>query len=182
MSQNSKPGKYYVKLVRMVVQAADFEVDAADEEEAVRKAAEEAVETGDEKWTGKFDPDEYSYDIQVLLGPDELADEDIGRPTIGTGPEDDVRYALLKADINAGEGQFCPQSWMFRESDLLLSDVCGDWARDVSELGEGHDERYWSSFTELAARPLAAVVSYAEFLRRRNRGKLGDTEAPPKDD
>lgn len=42
------------------------------------------------------------------------------------------KYLLLKADTGSGEGEVVYQPWNGEVSDLMLADLCADWA------GEGY--------------------------------------------
>jgi hypothetical protein len=53
-----------------------------------------------------------------------------------------VRYLLLKADIEGGEGVALNQPWLDEKSNVFQADVAGDWLADIEVLEQEGLEGY----------------------------------------
>ncbi len=130
---------FVVKLARPVIQTTVVTLSAADEDEACRVAMERAAALPDGEWVGKFDGDCYPHDIQFVI---DLQEEEMeyGSETLKMRcrPDDvypdDVYYALLRADVDTGEGALLIPPWLERESLLMAADVVGDWVADLQRF------------------------------------------------
>lgn len=58
--------KYLVRVVRPVFQAAYLEVEGRDENEACLAAYQAAHHLPEERWAGRFNSDDYSFDIHCV--------------------------------------------------------------------------------------------------------------------
>lgn len=119
--------QYRVRLVRPVFEVAVVEVEAENEEVAAVAALCNADSIGDEHWVGKFDPGSYACDAQYVIAAEEAEDDDY----IFSEIEDERKYLLLKADLDAGEGQVTFQPWMGSVDDLMSADLCMDWGNSL---------------------------------------------------
>jgi hypothetical protein len=122
--------RFRVRLVRPIFEYADVEVEAGEEFEAVFTALAGAgtIPAGD--WRGKFAPEEYGVDavcVTEAAGGDE---------ELFTAIAAEKKYLLLKADTGSGEGEVVYQPWIGEVSDLMLADLCTDWAGELAEVGE----------------------------------------------
>lgn len=160
--------KYRVKLARPVIQTVWIEVNARSETAAVERAAARASRLPAASWKGGFDKKNYSYDVQHVWSQDDLAEAEADPEDLDT---DQHRYALLRADTEAGQGVFIPQPWMAEESHLLIADVSGDWLEQVQEV---HEDGVAGFVDSLAASPAekdeprsAKVISILPYLMGR---------------
>jgi hypothetical protein len=92
--------RYLVRLIRPVFEVAVVEVEAEDEETAAVAALHSANSIGEEHWAGRFDADNYACDAQYVIAAEEAEDD-----YVFSGIENERKYLLLKADLDAGEGQ-----------------------------------------------------------------------------
>jgi len=133
---------YLVKVARPVFEVTVVEVRAGSHEEAVALAREAAAEIPDEAWSGAFDPDSYGFDIQDVIDVEQMQamiSDGIASPdafAMPEGPSDGIRYAVLRADTEGGEGSIEPQPWMQDVVELMLADLASDWAAELQELAE----------------------------------------------
>jgi len=58
--------KYVVRMVRPVFQAAYLEVEARNEAEACSRALESVYKLPEEKWSGRFNSEDYTFDIHCV--------------------------------------------------------------------------------------------------------------------
>ena len=58
--------KFLVRVVRPVFQAAYLEVEGRDENEACSRAFQSAHRLPEERWTGRFNPDDYLYAVHCV--------------------------------------------------------------------------------------------------------------------
>ena len=131
---------YRVRVVRPVFQVVAVEVEASSEDEAILEAIVQADTVPEDAWSGEFDPDSYFYDVlsvQEASGPEE--------GYLDPGIEDDRKYLLLRGDIDSGTGAMPFQPWMTDISDLMLVDLCQDWASDLASLEQAGAAGFYSS-------------------------------------
>jgi hypothetical protein len=171
---NSGAGDHYwVKIVRPVFQTALIEVSAKSAEEAAMVAIKKAEGLRATSWTGQFDPERYTCDIQAVLPstdrePNESPKEFMSSTT--------TEYLLLRADTNAGEGTTSPQPWLDQCSNLMLADLCGDWIGQLDELEQEGLEGFYSwvgDEVEKAkqSKPANVVPFLPYFMRRKGQEK-----------
>lgn len=132
MEESMGLGKYRVRVVRPVFQAVVMEVDANDEEEAVKEVLDQVKDIPEKEWVGSFAPKSYCYDVQgvVEVDPD---DEDYDENHIFQ-IEQYRNYLLLKANTFTGEGEVIWQPWLGSISDLMVADLAMDWADELEEI------------------------------------------------
>lgn len=61
--------EFYVKLMRPVFQIAVVAIKAETAKEAASIALEQARDLEETKWSGRFDPKHYAYDVQDVIDP-----------------------------------------------------------------------------------------------------------------
>jgi hypothetical protein len=162
-----KQRKFLVRLVRPVFEVAVVEVEAENEAmaEAVALSQAEAIE--DEHWVGTFDPGSYGCDAQYVI-PAEVAEDDF----IFSGIENERKYALLKADLDAGEGRMLFQPWMDGIDDLMSADLCMDWGNQLEALRQEGAESYFGWLRKSLETPkevrLAKVIPFRRPEKEKN--------------
>ena len=87
-------------------------------------------------------------------------------------------YALLQADLEAGEGAFIAPTWLQREPELTIADITQDWAEDLSGISDAGAQAFYDWLTR-QGRPANVVDFFAE--RDKRRGKASPA-APGADD
>ncbi len=122
--------RFRVRLVRPVFEYADVEAEAGEEFEAICTALAGAGTIPADAWRGKFAPEEYGVDA-VCVTETAGNDEELFTAIAG-----EKKYLLLKADTDSGEGEVVYQPWIGEVSDLMLADLCADWAGELAEIGE----------------------------------------------
>lgn len=164
--------KYFVSLVRPVFERAVVEIEAQSLVEAQEKALEAAGDLPDTSWKGAFDPSGYAFHIERAAEAEDVdswADE-----SDGAG----IRYALLQADVDSGEGNLLPQPWMAQTSALLVADVGEDWIGDLESLQDAEVTSFIQHLKEVQKKSAIKgnVVSFAKyvFLRRLKEAELDD--------
>ena len=152
MTKKPKTVKYAVRLARVRFETLTIEIDAGETEaarsEVLNAALNLAESSGDERWKLEpFDKKSYCPFVQDYASQAD-ADSDPGDDEPGTLADyvvegaEELRYMLLAANVNDGEGYIVPQPWWILHcAPLMQEDVAGDWAGGVSELaGMGSDE------------------------------------------
>jgi hypothetical protein len=158
---------YLVRLVRPVFEVAVVEVEAEDEQMAAVAALHSAESIGDVHWVGKFDADSYACDAQYVIAAEEAEDDDY----IFSGIEDERKYLLLKADLDAGEGQVTFQPWMDSVDDLMSADLCMDWGDQIEALRREGADRYFGWLAKSLESPKAAGLAKVIPFRRPEKDK-----------
>jgi hypothetical protein len=115
------------------------EVDADSEEEALAIALGQADTVPEEEWIGTFEPEDYFYDAECLVEDYDKDDPEFIKDGDAVLDEDlddyyeHPKYFLLKADTFSGTGDVIYQPWIEDLDDLMLADMCMDWAGQLEE-------------------------------------------------
>jgi hypothetical protein len=120
--------KYWVKVIRPVIEHAVVEVEASDYQSALEEAAELAVDLDDSEWSPAPESDEYSVHPVAAYEQSDVEDE------IDVLDMVTHRYALLEANLDVGQGRLLLQPWMESQSGLMLADLSTDWADEIEGL------------------------------------------------
>ena len=138
------PNRFTVRIVRPVFESVVVEVEADCEEEAIASALGQADSIPDEDWSGVFESENYFYDAQcidIIHGCDgkeqRSAEDESENEYDPLAPNEYRRYLLLKANTFTGEGEVLYQPWLEEVDDLMLADVCMDWANQLDEARKG---------------------------------------------
>lgn len=134
---------FRVKLARPVFEIAIVDVVAADHDEARDLARRQAPTLPDHAWIGSFDPVNYGHDVQDLTDSREVDEGDVDPRALEmkAEPDEDVHYALLRADMFGGEGQLLRQPWMLGQATLLITDLAGDWVDELEDIRETNGDK-----------------------------------------
>lgn len=155
----STTNKFLVKVIRPVIEEAVVEVEAADYQAALVAAAEMAIDLDDAEWSSTWESDDYSVHPVAAY---EKSDDDEEFDALGIETH---RYALLEADLNAGQGRMLLEPWMESSSGLMIADLTSDWSDEVEGLRE---EGVAGFLKDLRAEVGANnVISFAKAQARR---------------
>jgi hypothetical protein len=114
-----------------------------DDEDAEREAIEKAELLPDDAWVMQpFDETAYRPHVQSMISREEIAEltqegrsADAELADLGEA----IRYQILKANCDTGEGELALQPWLqVDEPDLLASDLCRGWIDALEDLGLTH--------------------------------------------
>ena len=152
--------KFLVRLVRPVFEVAVVEVEAENEEMAEAAALNHAQSIEDVHWVGTFDPRSYGCDAQYVI-PVEEAEDDF----IFSGIETERKYAVLKADLDSGEGRMLFQPWMDEIDDQMSADLCMDWGNQIEALRQEGTENYFGWLMKSLAPKEARLAKVIPFRR-----------------
>ena len=75
-------------------------------------------------------------------------------------------YALLQADLKAGEGAFIAPTWLKRQPELTIADITQDWAEALSGISDAGAKAFYDWLTR-QGRPTNVVDFFAERDKRR---------------
>ncbi len=135
---------YYVQVARQRIETSVIKVavDAEDDELAAEAALDRAEELPPSAWQPQpFNPGDYRPFVQALMAESELKPPIVDELCIENQiqAEAEIRYLLLKANCDTGEGKVVLQPWLVVDPpDLLASDLAREWANAVDNLELGH--------------------------------------------
>jgi hypothetical protein len=141
-TRGSEVDTFAIKLMRPIFQTAVVLVEAANETQAIARAFRMARGLPEDEWEGRFDPRIYAIALQHVVNATD-AIEERGLPqsvdsevslAAELASSDDIRYLLLKADADSGEGATLAQPWLRRCSDFLLADFARDWREQLEPV------------------------------------------------
>ena len=121
--------KYYVKMVRPVIEEVVVEVEAGSLDEAQLLASEAAATLPENSWERRIDGAQHAPIVESAVPGPEVSG-DVARGCLWPN----VSYALLRADIETMEGKFLPQPWMVALSPLSVADLAADWVADLEQV------------------------------------------------
>jgi hypothetical protein len=143
--RNRKRVSHLVRVARIRIETAvvRIEGDDRDDEEAEHEAIEKAASLPDDVWVMQpFDESAYRPHVQSMIPRDEIAElTEEGRSAEHELADlgEAIRYQLLKANCDTGEGDLALQPWLeVDEPDLLASDLCSGWIGALQDLGLTH--------------------------------------------
>lgn len=133
---------FAIKLMRPIFQTAVVLVEATDEAQAVKRAFRTARGLSEDDWEGGFERRNYVIALQNVLNATDAIEERGLSPSVDSEVSlaaelaswDDIRYVILKADIDAGEGETHAHPWLRRCSDVMLADLAMDWREQLEPV------------------------------------------------
>jgi hypothetical protein len=75
-------------------------------------------------------------------------------------------YALLQADLEAGEGAFIAPTWLKGQPELAIADLTQDWTAALSGISDAGAKAFYDWLTQ-QGRPTNVVDFLAERDKRR---------------
>jgi len=164
---------YYVRVMRPTFHRAILTVEARSEEEAMRSALGKAEQLSEKDWA-QFEIDREPPVVEMALSREEAEGD----------PEADVleyvrggrhAYALLQADLEAGQGAFIAPIWLKDLPELAAADITRDWNEDLSGVCGEETEAFYAWLAR-QGRPSNVVDFFAERDKRRGT-PTGDPDA-----
>jgi hypothetical protein len=153
-----KRSKYYIRVMRPTFQRAILTVEAASEQAALRSAREQAERLTEKDWARLEAVREPPF-IEVAISEDETeGDTEAGVLEFMSGVQ--YAYALLQADLEAGEGAFIAPTWLKRQPELMIADLTQDWTEALSGISDVSAKAFYDWLTR-QGRPTNVV----DFLR-----------------
>ena len=161
-----KRSKYYVRVMRPIFQRAILTVEATSDEAALHSALEQAERLTERDWM-RLEAERELPVVEIALSEEEGD---------GQGKADilefvgDVQhaYALLQADLEAGEGTFIAPTWLKRQSELMVADITQDWAQALVSISDTGVNAFYNWLTR-QGRPTNVVDFLAERDKRRGK-------------
>jgi hypothetical protein len=75
-------------------------------------------------------------------------------------------YALLQADLEAGEGAFIAPNWLKRQPELAIADITQDWTEALSGISDAGAQAFYKWLSRQGG-PTNVVDFFAERDKRR---------------
>jgi len=163
-----KRSKYYIRVMRPTFQRAILTVEATSDEAAWRSALEQAERLTEREWARLETVREPSV-VEIALSEDETEEEDTEAGILEFVSDVQHAYALLQADLEAGEGAFIAPTWLKSQPELVIADITQDWTEDLSGISEEGTKAFYDWLTR-QGRPTNVVDFFAE--REKRRGKM----------
>ena len=149
-----KRSKYYVRVMRPTFQRAILTVEATSDEAAMRSALKQA---------------ELPL-VEIALSEDE-SEGDTEAGVLEFVGNVQHAYALLQADLEAGEGTFIAPSWLKRQPELAIADITQDWTEALLGISEAGANAFYDWLSR-QGRPTNVVDFFAERDKRRGKPLL----------
>jgi hypothetical protein len=129
-----KRPKYYVRVMRPIFQRAILTVEATSDEAALHSALEQAERLTERDWSRLGSEREQPL-IEIVL-PEEEKEGHGQTDALDFLSEIPHVYALLQADLEAGEGAFIAPTWLRRQSALMVADITQDWSEALASISD----------------------------------------------
>ncbi len=159
-----KQSKYYIRVMRPTFQRAILTVEATSDESALRLAQEQAERLTEKDWA-QLEPEQEPPVIEVALSEDE-AEGDTDADVLEFVSDVQHAYALLQADLEAGEGTFIVPTWLKRQPPLAIADITQDWTDALSGISEAGATAFYDWLSR-QGRPTNVIDFFAERDKRR---------------
>jgi hypothetical protein len=159
-----KRTKYYIRVMRPTFQRAILVVEATSDEAALRSAQKQAERLTERDWS-QLDGEREPPVIEVVLPEEEGRSEADVLKYVSNAQH---AYALLQADLEAGEGAFIAPTWLKHQSELMVADVTQDWAEALAGVSDAGVNAFYN-WLERQGRPTNVVDFLAERDKRRGK-------------
>jgi len=154
--------KYYVRVMRPTFQRAVFTVEARSEEAAVRSALQRAEQLSEVAWAELGTAAEAPV-LEAVLSEEE---DDSEADVLKYLRDRQDAYALLQADLDAGEGAFIAPIWLKDLPALEAADITQDWSEAISGIC-GEETAAFHAWLTQQGHPSNVVNFLAEREKRR---------------
>jgi hypothetical protein len=159
-----KKSKYYFRLMRPTFQRAILTVEATSDEAALRSAMKQAEGFTERDWA-RLEPVREPPVVEIAL-PEGETERDTEEGVLEFMTDVEHAYALLQADLEAGQGAFIAPTWLRRQSELMVADVTQDWADALSGISDANVNAFYDWLAR-QGRPTNVVDFFAEREKRR---------------
>lgn len=134
--------KYLVRLVRPVFQTAYVEVEGRDENEAAGVAFTSAHQIPEEKWMGRYNPDDYFFDVHCVHS---------GETSEGHAFSllDFPQYCLLTTNESPHLGNSANQPWMDYLEPMTVASLFSNWVNKLLDERTGYYDEAIDQFEEI---------------------------------
>ena len=133
--------KYLVRLVRPVFQTAYLEVEGSDEREAALTAFTSAYEIPDDQWTGRFDPEDYIFDVNCVR----TSETPEGHPF---SLLDFPLYCIFSTNESSHLSNASTQPWMNELEPLTVANLYSQWITQLRNERVGYYEEAIDTYEE----------------------------------
>jgi hypothetical protein len=120
------PDKFLVRLVRPVFQATYLEVEGVSENAALNSALAMAGDVPEDKWMGRFNPEDYVYDVHCVRS----GNTEDGHPF---SYFDYPNYGLLTTEEYPAFGFTPVQPWMDWVQPFAITSLFEKWIKLLSD-------------------------------------------------
>ena len=159
-----KRSKYYVRLMRPIFQRAILTVEATSDEAAMRSALQQAERLTEREWA-RLEVEHELPVVEVALSEDE-SEGDTEADVLEFVSDVQHAYALLQADLEAGEGTFIAPTWLKHQPQLAIADITQDWTDALLGISEAEANAFYDWLSR-QGRPTNVVDFFAERDKRR---------------
>jgi hypothetical protein len=158
--------KYYFRVMRPTFQRAVLTVEATSDQAALRSAVEQAERLTERDWAN-LEAEPQPPVIEIAVSEDET-EGDTEAGVLEFVSDVQHAYALLQADLEAGEGAFIAPTWLKRQPELMIADITQDWAEALSGISDAGNKAFYDWLTR-QGRPTNVVDFFAERDKRRGK-------------
>jgi len=161
-----KQSKYYVRVMRPTFQRAILAVEATSDEAAMHSALQQAERLTEGDWA-RLEVEQEPPVVEVALSEDE-SEEDTEAAILEFVGNVQHAYALLQADLEAGEGTFIAPTWLKHQPELVIADITQDWTEALLGISEAGANTFYDWLSR-QGRPTNVVDFFAERDKRRGK-------------
>lgn len=159
-----KRSKYYVRVMRPTFQRAILTVEATSDEPAMRSALQQAERLTEADWA-RLEVEQELPLVEIALSEDE-SEGDTEAGVLEFVGNVQHAYALLQADLEAGEGTFIAPSWLKHQPELAIADITQDWTEALLGIYQAGANAFYDWLSR-QGRPTNVVDFFAERDKRR---------------
>jgi hypothetical protein len=157
---------YHIRVMRPTFQRAILSVEAASEEAALRAALKQAEQLTERDWM-RLEAEREPPVVEIALPVEEMEGRDDADLLEFVSNVQHV-YALLQADLEAGEGTFIAPTWLKDQSELMVADITQDWTDALAGISEAGANAFYDWLSR-QGRPTNVVDFFAERDKRRGK-------------
>lgn len=167
--------KYYVRVMRATFQRAILTVEARSDEAAVLSVLRQAEQLSEADWA-RLETEREPPVVEMVVSGDEVeggSEAEVVEYVRGQGHA----YALLQADLEAGEGTFIAPLWLKDVPELAAADIAQDWSEALSGVCGAEMEALYAWLIR-QGHPSNVV----DFFAERDKRRVPPTGDPDADD
>ena len=161
-----KRSRYHIRVMRPTFQRAILTVEATSEEAALRSALQQTERLTERDWM-RLEAEREPPVIEVALPEEESEGQGKG-DVLEYVSDVQHAYALLQADLDAGEGTFIAPTWLKGQSELMVADITQDWTEALVSISDAGVDAFYNWLTR-QGRPTNVIDFLAERDKRRGK-------------